>query len=89
MCGNRLEKETLIEAFLNNASGVLVACCPDGDCEHNGNEKAKSNVQYVKNLLQSINMDPETIHLVQIEHGDKSGFQMEIDTFMEKISGNK
>ena len=87
MCGSRLEKEMLIEAFLNNAQGVLVACCPDGDCEHDGNENAKANVQYVKNLLQSLNMDPEKIHLVQIEHGDKSGFQMEIDIFMEKISG--
>ena len=87
MCGGRLEKATLMEPFLNNAKGVLVACCPDGDCEHNGNETAKANVQYVKNLLQSLDMDPEKIKLVQIKHGDKSGFQMEIDTFMEKISG--
>ncbi len=85
MCGNKLEKETIIEAFLNNARGVLVACCPDGDCEHKGNEKAKANVKYIQTLLQTINIDPERIKLVQIEHGDKSGFQKEIDTFMETI----
>ncbi len=93
MCGNKLEKETIIEAFLNNAKGVLVACCPDGDCEHKGNEKAESNVKYVKKLLQSLSMDPEQIKLVHIENGDKSGFQAEIDIFMEelekqKLSGN-
>jgi coenzyme F420-reducing hydrogenase delta subunit/NAD-dependent dihydropyrimidine dehydrogenase PreA subunit len=87
MCGGRLERETLMEPFLYGAKGVLVACCPDGDCEHNGNENAKSNVLYVKNLLKSLDMDPEKIKLVQIKHGDKSGFQMEIDIFMEKISG--
>ncbi len=87
MCGGRLEKETLMEPFLHNAEGVLVACCPDGDCEHNGNEKAKANVLFVKALLKSLDMDPERIKLVQIKHGDKSGFQMEIDTFMAKISG--
>ncbi|MCK5543074.1 MAG: hydrogenase iron-sulfur subunit [Desulfobacterales bacterium] len=89
MCGGRLEKVTLLEPFLHNAQGVLVACCPDGDCEHNGSEAAKSNVLYIKNLLQSINMDPELIKLVQIKHGDKTGFQAEIDIFMEKILGNK
>jgi len=86
MCGGRLDKETIIDAFLNNAKGVLVACCPDGDCEHDGNEKAKTNVQYIKKLLESLNMDTEKVHLVQIKHGDKSGFQAEIDIFMEKIS---
>lgn len=89
MCGNRLEKEMLIDAFLNNAKGILVACCPDGDCEHKGNEKAESNVQYVKNLLKDLDMDPEKINLVQIKNGDKSGFQAEIDIFVEKLSGNK
>jgi len=89
MCGNRLEKEMLIDAFLNNAKGVLVACCPDGDCEHKGNEKAESNVQYVKNLLKDLDMDPEKINLVQIKNGDKSGFQAEIDIFVDKLSGNK
>ncbi len=87
MCGGRLEQVTLIEPFLHNAEGVLVACCPDGDCEHDGNEKAKVNVQLVKNLLQSIDMDPEKIKFVQVKHGDKAGFQKEIDTFTDQISG--
>ena len=87
MCGGRLERETLMEPFLHNAKGVLVACCPDDDCEHNGNKNAKANVVYVKSLLKSLGMDPGMIKLVQIKHGDKSGFQMEIDIFMEKISG--
>ncbi|MCK5311670.1 MAG: hydrogenase iron-sulfur subunit [Desulfobacteraceae bacterium] len=87
MCGGRLEKATLMEPFLHNAKGVLVACCTDGDCEHDGHEQAKSNVRFVKNLLKSLDINPEKIHLVQIKHGDKSGFQMEIDTFMATISG--
>jgi coenzyme F420-reducing hydrogenase delta subunit/formate hydrogenlyase subunit 6/NADH:ubiquinone oxidoreductase subunit I len=89
MCGGRLEKTTLMEPFLHGAKGVLVACCADGECEHEGNEKAKASVLFVKNLLKGLNIDSEKIHLVQIKHGDKSGFQMEIDTFMEAISGKK
>ena len=86
LCGGRLEKPQLIEPFLNKAWGVLVACCPDGECEHDGNVKAKSHVKYLRSLFKTMNIDPERIQVVQIAHGDKAGFQTEIDKFMEKIN---
>ncbi|MFO7884753.1 MAG: hydrogenase iron-sulfur subunit [Desulfobacteraceae bacterium] len=86
MCGGRLQKAQLIEPFLHKAWGVLVACCPDGDCEHDGNVKAKAHVKYLKNALELMDIDPDRIQLVQIAHGDKAGFQSEINTFMEKIN---
>ncbi|MFK5954336.1 MAG: hydrogenase iron-sulfur subunit [Desulfobacterium sp.] len=86
MCGGRLEKPLLLEPFLKNGWGVLVACCPDGDCEHDGNVKAKIQVASLKEFLAQINIEPERIELVQIAHGDKAGFQSAIDGFMEKIN---
>lgn len=85
MCGGRLKKTLLLDPFLDDAWGVLVACCPDGECEHNGNVKAASQVRELKPILKNLDIDPERIHLVQIAHGDKAGFQKEIDQFMEKI----
>lgn len=87
MCGGRLEKPLLLEPFLQKAWGVLVACCPDGDCEHKGNEKAKSHVAALKELFKTMDIDPERLQLVQIAHGDKTGFQKAIDAFMETING--
>ncbi|GAB6143745.1 hydrogenase iron-sulfur subunit [Desulfocicer niacini] len=86
MCGGRLEKPLLLEPFLKNGWGVLVACCPDGDCEHDGNVKAKTHVASIKKFLAQIDIEPERIELVQIAHGDKAGFQKAIDGFMETIN---
>ncbi|MFH1154958.1 MAG: hydrogenase iron-sulfur subunit [Pseudomonadota bacterium] len=85
VCGGRLERPLLMEPLLNGAWGVMVACCPDGDCEHNGNEKAKSHVSHLKHLFKDMGMEPERLHLVQIAHGDKAGFQNAIDQFMTTV----
>ncbi len=86
MCGGRLEKPLLLEPFLKDGWGVLVACCPDGECEHDGNVKAKTHVKSIKEFLTQINIEPERIELVQIAHGDKAGFTSAIDGFMDKIN---
>jgi len=86
MCGGRLEKPLLLEPFLQNAWGVLVACCPDGDCEHDGNVKAKTHVAALRELLEQMDINPDRLQLVQIKHGDKTGFQAAIDGFMETLN---
>ena len=85
MCGGRLTKTLMFDPFLENAWGVLVACCPEGECENHGNVNAAKRVKKIKPILGALNMDPERIELVQIAHGDKAGFQKAIDQFMEKI----
>ena len=86
MCGGRLEAQLLMAPFLSNAWGVLVACCPEGDCQHDGNKKAIKLVQNIKDIFQKLDMDPERIHLVEIPAGDKTLFQAEIDTFIDKLN---
>lgn len=85
MCGGRLSKPLMLDPFLDNAWGVLVACCPDGECENNGNVKAASHVKDLKPILSSLDINPDRIELVQIAHGDKAGFQKSINSFMDKI----
>ncbi|MBF0205110.1 MAG: hydrogenase iron-sulfur subunit, partial [Desulfamplus sp.] len=49
VCEGRLTKPLMLDPFLENAWGVLVACCPDGECEHNkGNVKVEDNVKELK-----------------------------------------
>ena len=40
----------------------------------------------MKETLETLDINPDRIHLVQIPRGDKQLFQAEIDTFMEKIN---
>ncbi|WDP89586.1 MAG: hydrogenase iron-sulfur subunit [Desulfobacter sp.] len=86
MCGGRLEAQLLMAPFLSKAWGVLVACCPDGDCEHNGNEKAKNLVKQLKATFETLEIDTDRIQLVQIPAGDKTLFQAEIDTFIDQLN---
>ncbi|MCP3872320.1 MAG: hydrogenase iron-sulfur subunit [Desulfobacteraceae bacterium] len=86
MCGGRLEPHLLMAPFLHNAWGVLVACCPDDECQHNGNLRAKKIVENLHNTFKQIDVDPERIQLVQIPAGDKTLFQAEIDTFVDKLN---
>ncbi|MBU8849433.1 MAG: hydrogenase iron-sulfur subunit [Desulfobacterales bacterium] len=86
MCGGRLEEHLLMAPFLHNAWGVMAACCPDGDCEHDGNLRAKKIVASLHNTFKSMDINPERIRLVQIPPGDKALFQAEIDTFIDKLN---
>lgn len=86
MCGGRLEEHLLMAPFLHNAWGVMAAVCPDGDCQHEGNLKAKKIVASLHNTFKNININPERLQLVQIPAGDKTLFQAEIDTFMDKLN---
>ncbi|MBF0259249.1 MAG: hydrogenase iron-sulfur subunit [Desulfamplus sp.] len=85
MCGGRLTKPLILDPFLENAWGVLVACCPDGECEHEGNVKVTAHVKGMKPVLDALDIDSERLGLVQISHGDKSGFQKAIDAFVERV----
>jgi len=86
MCGGRLEAHLLMAPFLHNAWGVMVACCPDDECQHNGNLRAKTIVENLHKTFKSININTERIQLVQIPAGDKTLFQAEIDTFIDKLN---
>ncbi|MDD9303799.1 MAG: hydrogenase iron-sulfur subunit [Desulfobacter sp.] len=86
MCGGRLEAQLLMAPFLTGAWGVLVACCPDRDCQHDGNLKAKNLVKNMKQTMEKLEINPDRIHLVQIPAGDKTLFQAEIDTFMDQLN---
>ena len=86
MCGGRLEAQLLMEPFLNNAWGVLIACCPDDECEHKGYLNAKRQVEKLCNTFKNIGIEPERVELVQIPAGNKTMFQAKIDTFIKKLN---
>ncbi|MCF8087395.1 MAG: hydrogenase iron-sulfur subunit [Desulfotignum sp.] len=87
MCAGRLEPETLMAPFLNHAWGVLVACCPEDDCQHkNGGKRSKQQMKRIQSILENLDIDPERIQVVEIPDGDKTLFQAEIDTFIDHLN---
>jgi len=86
MCGGRLEAQVLMAPFLHNAWGIMVAICPDGDCQHDGNLRAKKTIETIQSTFKKIDIDPARIQLVQIPAGDKTLFQAQIDTFVDNLN---
>ncbi len=86
MCGGRLEMPLLMAPFLHKAWGIMVACCPDDKCEHNGNIRAKKLMTNLHGLMEKMGMDPKRAVLVQIPAGDKQAFQAQIDIFVDTLN---
>jgi len=85
MCGGRLGPAQIFETFLNGGWGVMISTCPDGECEHKGNVKARKNVDAVRRDLQSMGIDPARVHLIEISRGSPDLFQAEVDKFMQNL----
>jgi len=62
------------------------AVCPDDKYEHNGNLRSKNLVEELRDTMEQIRIDPERLQLVQIPAGDKTKFQAEIDTFVDRLN---
>ncbi len=86
MCGGRLESQLIMHPFLHNAWGVLVACCPEGECQHDGSKRAVKLVENTQKTFETLEINPDRIKLVEIPAGDKTLFQAEIDTFIDKLN---
>lgn len=66
-CTGRLETEYFMKALQKGADGVLVAGCLEGGCHFvEGNLCAKRRVNYTRDLLLEIGLEPERIRMVNI-----------------------
>lgn len=57
----------LLRAIEKGADGVLVAGCLEGDCHYlTGNLRAKKRVNYVRELLESVGMEPDRVAMYNL-----------------------
>jgi len=63
-CTGRVDTIHLLKAFEFGADGVFISGCLPGDCHYlTGNEKAAKRIQYVKNILAEIGLDPGRVEM--------------------------
>ncbi|MFH1674753.1 MAG: hydrogenase iron-sulfur subunit [Pseudomonadota bacterium] len=74
-CSGRISVTRLLKAFEQGADGVYVAGCWEETC-HNirGSKIAKKRVDYVKNVLDQLNIEPERIEMYMISREPNRGF---------------
>lgn len=86
MCTGRIEPEFILEAFRMGADGVLIGGCHPGDCHYlEGNYKTALRVNFVKELLKSLGIEPERVRLEWISASEGEKFAETIQFFVEEI----
>ena len=73
-CTGRVSPNHILRALESGADAVYVAGCLEGTCHFiSGNYKAKKRVQYIKDLLSEINLEPERVqmHFMSAAEGSK------------------
>jgi F420-non-reducing hydrogenase iron-sulfur subunit len=74
-CTGRVDIIHLLKAIEDGADGVYVAGCLEGECHYlSGNLKAKKRVQYVKNVLKEIGIEPERVEMFNLSAGEGPRF---------------
>lgn len=74
-CSGRISVSRLLKAFEQGADGIYVAGCLEDTC-HNvrGSRIAKKRVDYVKEVLTQLNIEPERIEMYMISREPNQGF---------------
>ncbi len=85
-CSGRVDILHLLRAIEDGADGVYVAGCLEGECHFlTGNIKAKKKVQYVKNVLEEIGVEPERVEMFNLSSGEGPRFAEIAKEMVERI----
>lgn len=86
MCTGRIEPEFILDALRMGADGVLIGGCHLGDCHYvEGNYKTALRVNFVKELLKSLGIEPERVRLEWISASEGEKFAKTVQSFVEEI----
>jgi len=85
MCTGRIDPELILEAFDKGAWGVMIAACPLGECEHDGNYKTVRRVMLLRKMLKQLNIEPERVRLEYIGTGEVAKLHKAIREFRDSV----
>jgi F420-non-reducing hydrogenase iron-sulfur subunit len=85
-CSGRVDILHLLRAIEDGADGVYVAGCLEGECHYiSGNLKAKKRVQYVKKVLEELDMEPGRVEMFNLSAGEGPKFAQFAKEMVERI----
>ena len=85
-CTGKVDVNMILKAFCSGADGVMVAGCEEGSCHFiQGNLRAKKRVQYAKELLEEIGINPECLEMYHIAASQGPLFAQRSREFTERI----
>lgn len=87
MCSGSVDTVYVNRALIEGADAVLIGGCHLGDCHYlNGNYKARRRMVLLKNILETLGMEPERIWVKWISASEGQKFA---DTVKEIVDETK
>jgi coenzyme F420-reducing hydrogenase delta subunit len=87
-CTGKVDVNMLLQAFLDQADGVMVAGCEVGSCHFlEGNVRAKKRVEYAQRKLEEVGINPEKLEMFHIAASEGPLFAQTARDFTAKITG--
>jgi F420-non-reducing hydrogenase iron-sulfur subunit len=85
-CSGRVAIIHMLKALEEGADGVIVAGCLEGDCHYqSGNLRAKKRVNYVREILEKIGMEPDRVAMYNLSAGEGPRFAEIAREMTEKV----
>lgn len=86
MCSGRVDPQHILWAFKRGADGVFVGGCHLGECHYQeGNYRTERKVFLLKNLLPSLGIEKERLHLEWISASEAKKYVQGMNNFIERI----
>ena len=86
LCTGKVEPILLLEAFRHGADAVIVAGCMEGECHFvEGNLRARQAVDYTKELLQDVGIDPHRLEMFNMSASMGGKFAEVVEVMTERV----
>jgi coenzyme F420-reducing hydrogenase delta subunit/formate hydrogenlyase subunit 6/NADH:ubiquinone oxidoreductase subunit I len=86
VCAGRIDPGLILDTFYQGAWGVMIACCPLGECEHDGNYRAQEKCALVDRLLGVLGVEPQRLKLEHFATGEAQKLKNAVDSFVSEIA---
>ena len=85
-CTGRVDVLTILKAFEAGMDGVYLAGCLEGECHFlKGNLRARKRVNYAKQLLKEVGIEPERLEMYNLSSAQGQRFAAIANEMAEKI----
>ena len=90
-CLGRITPGIILKAFEGGADGILLMGCPEGECRHNGGNKAAREIFLeTRSLINMLGFDKTRLRYALLAAGDGKSFVKELEllfAFEEEVKG--
>lgn len=86
VCAGRIDPGLILDTFYGGAWGVMIACCPLGECEHDGNYRVEERRALVGRLLDVLGIEPERLRLEYFASGEAQKLKNAVNSFVKETA---